>query len=288
MPKLALLLLSLLAPPAPAGEPHKLDPLCDTSVDFQKELAHATTLHRKFPQYRAITGAQAKWFSAVRKDMVETCLADKKFAEEIVKREKASLSGQCKPAGEAALYDKEILTHAEQRLKGLQEKRNAFLLKGGSGQESLAAIFLRNHELVDDDALDIQDSPRETACELQWLYPKAMLKTKIPFVGCAEGPGGSRIDQADKADPGVFARLITRYSRSIDYNTERRNTARKAAAASTARYEECIAKFPGTENTLTRALSSSAQGSAAAGKNTGPGAKTRESTITGEIKDVKE
>lgn len=280
-------LLFLITVSANAAAPvFGLDPLCDTTVDVKKELERSRPNHLKFPQYKDITNRQTKWFTTVNKDMVDTCLADKKFAEEIVKRDRSALTGQCKPAAEAALVDKELLEFAEKRLGGLKQKRQEFLLKGNPKQESLVAVFERDFAKVSTYALDLGESPRETACELRWLYPREFLKLRTPFTGCAETPPGVKPPEFDKADPGVFARLVTRYKRSIDYNTERRNNAAATAKASQARYEECIAKFPGTENVLVKSVS--ATGSKATPAATPAGnEKTPRSTITGVEEDKK-
>jgi hypothetical protein len=262
-----------------------LDPLCDVSIDVKKELERSRPLHLKFPQYRDITTRQTNWFTAVNNDMVNTCLADKKFAEEILKRDRGALTGQCKPAAEAALYDKELLEFAEKRVNDLKQKKLEFLAKGGKSQESLAKVFDADFARVGTYALDLGDSPRETACELRWLYPREFLKKRTPFAGCQEAPPGVKLPGSDKDDPGVFARLITRYSRSIEYNSERRNNAAATAKASQARYEECIAKFPGTENVLVKAASATGSkptASVSAGKE-----KTPRSTITGVEEDKK-
>lgn len=279
---LALLFFPGFAIAAPAV--FGLDPLCDVSVDFRKELDRSRPLHLKFSQYREITGRQTKWFSTVQNDMVSTCLEDKKFADEIVKRDRSALTGQCKPAAEAALVDRELLDFAEKRLAHLKQKKHELLNAGSSGQESLVKVFERNYFQVDNFALGLGESPRETACELRWIYPRELLAKKIPFLGCPDAPPGIKVSDFDKNDPGVFGRLLTRYARSAEYNTERRNNAAATAKASQARYEECIAKFPGSENVLVKATT--AKGPKAvvvpAGKE-----KTRQSTITGVEEDKK-
>lgn len=256
-----------------------LDPLCDTSVSFKTEVDHARPNHSRFPQFKAILASQNGWFMSVQKHMVGTCLADKKFAEEIVKRDRSALTGQCKPAAEAALADQEILEFAENRLKDLKQKKRDFIDQGTKEQEGLAKIFERDHALVDSSVLDLGEAPRETACELRWLYPRELLKKKIPFKGCAEAAPGTKLPDEDKEDPGAFARMMSRYERSITYNTQRRNNAEATAKASRARYDECVAKFPGTENMFVSATKGSG-GRASVPVPAGKG-KSRESKITG-------
>jgi|GEM_PF-4557500 len=282
------LLLFLAALSAQAEAPvFGLDPLCDTSVNVKKELERSRPNHLKFPQYKDITNRQTKWFTNVNNDIVATCLADKKLAEEIVNRDRSALTGQCKPAAEAALVDKELLEFAEKRLIELKQKRQEFLLKGNPKQESLVAVFERDFARVSTYALDLGESPRETACELRWLYPREFLKLRTPFTGCAEAPPGVKPPEFDKADPGVFARLVTRYQRSISYNTERRNNAASTAKASQDRYEECVAKYPGMENVLVKPVSAIGSKKPTASSTPSGNDKIPKSTITGVEEDKK-
>ena len=239
------------------------DPLCaDSARFFQDELNKARPLHLNFSQLRSNVADQNKWFAAVSDEMKVVCLADAKFALELVNRDRSALTGQCKPAAEVALADREVLDHSEASLTRLKGKREAFFLKGvKDGPDSLWAIYERDYYRVDVDALDLMDVPREAACELRWLYPQSFLKQKVPFTGCPDAPPGVTIGELDKKDGGVLAQLMTRFNLSIEYNTQRRNNALASATASKARYEACVAQFPGTENVLAKAKATSGQGS---------------------------
>ena len=114
-----------------------------------------------------------------------------------------------------------------------------------------------------------------------FAIPGQFLLKKIPFVGCSETPSGIELADFDKSDPGIFARMITRYSLSIDYNTKKKNLAATAAKASTARYEECISKLPDAEKNFIS--SAYAQGSKSYIPK--PKAKSGSSTITGVEED---
>ncbi|HEY8278411.1 MAG TPA: hypothetical protein VIH99_02230 [Bdellovibrionota bacterium] len=235
-----------------ADTPFAQDPLCaETAVQFREVLDKARTLHLKFPQLKGIVLEQNKWFGAVTGEMKAVCEADAKFAREIVKRDYSGILGQCKPAAEAALTDQEVLEHSEASVSSLRQKREDFLVKPAkSGPDSLWNIFERNFKRVDVDALDLLDVPRMAGCELRWMYPRAFLAKKVPFIGCPEAPPGVRLADGDKKDPGLFGVLMNRFSQSIEYNSQRLSRAREAAKASLSRYEACVAQFPGTQNVL--------------------------------------
>jgi hypothetical protein len=238
------------------------DPLCaDSPKMFGTELDKARPLHMKFPQLRDATEAQNKWFTAVAGEMKSVCEADAKFALELVNKDRSALTGQCKPAAEAALADQEVLDHSEASLNLLKGRPAEYLLKGvKNGPESLWAIFQRDYYRVSVDSLDELDIPRVSACELQWTYPQAFLKMHPPITGCPEAPPGVAVSDADRKDAGIFAQMMTRYKGSVEYNTQRRNNALATALASKARYEACVAQNPGTENVLVKAKAPAAAG----------------------------
>jgi hypothetical protein len=259
------------------------DPLCAESPSyFSDVLAKARATHLGYPALQSVNDAQTKWFRAVTGEMKSICDADAKLALEIRSKTHPEATGQCKPAAEAALTDQEVLAHSEASLRALRGKREEYLLKGQKGgPESLWAIFTRDYQKVENDALELGDLPRVAACELGWMYPKAFLEKKPPFTGCPEAPPGVKISHSDRKDAGIFARLMTRYGQSVEYNTQRRNNAKATADASRARYEACIAKEPGAENVLVKAAGTHGKGSAAkAGKKPAKG-----SDITGVEED---
>lgn len=255
------------------------DPLCaEPAAYFREELGRARTEHAKAFQFRNVVADQDKWLRGLTDDMRSACDADAKFAAELAKKDRSALTGQCKPAAEAALADQEVLDYSETAVAHRKAQQDDYFMKGVKGGiPSLWAIFEKDHALVQDVVLFLEDVPREGACELQWMYPKAYLKKKDPFPGCPESPKDAKIENGDRKDPGVFARLFTRLERSATYNAERRDRARATALASRAKYEACIAKFPGTENVLLKA----AKGKGA-GTHVPKGAsKASPSTITG-------
>jgi hypothetical protein len=253
-----MILVFALSALALAEAPNPLfmqDPLCaDSPKLFGEELDKARTMHMKYPQLRDATLAQNKWFATLAGEMKSVCEGDAKFALELVHRDRSALTGQCKPAAEAAVADQEVLDHSEASLKKLQGKPEQYLLKGAKdGPEPLWKIFERDYYRVSVDSLDELDIPRVSACELQWTYPQAFLKMRPPILGCPEAPSGVKVSDSDKKDAGIFAQMITRYKGSIEYNVQRRNNALATALASKARYETCIAQNPGTENVLVKA-----------------------------------
>lgn len=251
--------LALAATARAAAPVFAQDPLCaETQAQFRDTFDKARPLHLKYPQFRAIVGDQNRWFAAVTNEMKAICEADAKFALELVKKDRPALTGQCKPAAEAALADQEVLDHSEDSLKTLKRKYAVLLTKQSGDHDSLANIFARDYKRVDVDALDLWDVPRTAGCELEWLYPKVLLNTKPPFTGCPDAPPGVKLSDWDKKDAGLFAQLMSRYRLSLDYNTQRRDNALATAKASRARYEACVAQNPGTVDVLAKIKSTGA------------------------------
>ena len=89
------------------------DPICESTLEFREELEKARPLHKKYPQLKAALAEQNKWFNAVTSEMSSICTEEKKFAAKLLAMKRGELTGQCKPAEEAALYDQEMLEHCK-------------------------------------------------------------------------------------------------------------------------------------------------------------------------------
>jgi len=221
------------------------DPLCDTSVDFRNEPDLARPLHLKSPRLAAATNGQSHWFNGLSKEMTSICETDRKFAEELTKRVHPNFTGQCKPAGEAASIDQEVLDRSEARLSKLSQLRDLYLSKGKAGErETLAQVYLRDKKAVDNFAGDTEEVDLKAYCELKWIYPAAFLDKTTKVTGCPAFAPFDHPSDTDKKDAGLFAKMVTRLTTSVTYNTQRRDIARAAALASRARYDECVKQFP--------------------------------------------
>lgn len=241
------LLIILLSGPAQAEAPKLFDqdPICDSAEEFRKELDKARPLHRKYPQLKAALADQNKWFGAVTGEMGAICAEEKKFAAKLLSMKRGGLSGQCKPAEEAALYDQEMLEHSERNLTVLKSKKEGFLVKGVKGvTDPLPKIAERNIKLVGDYAFTLGEVDPAAYCELKWLYPPH-LRTKIgETTGCGPLEWYDKADAHDKKEPSLASTLLRRFELSITYNTSRRDKAAVAAKASRDRYEACVAQNP--------------------------------------------
>ncbi len=241
------LILVLLQGPAQAEAPKLFnqDPICESTEAFRKELDNARTLHKKYPQLRAAVADQDKWFGAITREMSSICSEEKKFAETILARKRSALSGQCKPAEEAAIYDQELLEHSERNLASLQNHKNEFLVKGIKGvTDPLPIIAERNIKAVSDYAFTLGEVDPAAYCELKWLYPATLRKKIGETNGCPVRDWYDKSAEHDKKEPALAATLIRRFDLSISYNTARRDKAATAAKASRTRYETCIAQNP--------------------------------------------
>jgi hypothetical protein len=266
---------------AETAKPFGQDPLCDTRENFKKEFGPLRGIHLKHPRLRGVANDQTKWFSAVTTEMESVCEADKKFAAELLSWDRSFLSGQCKPAAEAAHYDQLLLEHSEQSLKMLKTSQEEFLKKGRKGgPDPLPVIFERNRRIVDEYSLNRWDISFDVVCEMKWLYPAELMKKVPPTLTCKDPAPFTNPLEDDKKDPGLFAKLMTRYSQSISYNTERYNLALATATASKARYEACVKEHPGETLQVFKGLGKSATVSVPKGKSPRKG-----SDITGVKKD---
>ena len=241
------LLIILLSGPAQAEAPKLFDqdPICDSAEEFRKELDKARPLHRKYPQLKAALADQNKWFGAVTSEMGIICAEEKKFAAKLLSMKRGGLSGQCKPAEEAALYDQEMLEHSERNLSLLKTKKEGFLVKGIKGvTDPLPQIAERNIKLVGDYAFTLGEVDPAAYCELKWLYPPH-LRAKIgETTGCGPLEWYDKAEAHDKKEPSLASTLLRRFELSITYNTSRRDKAAVAAKASRDRYEACVAQNP--------------------------------------------
>lgn len=281
-----LLALVLLTPPCFAGTPalDSQDPICDSIDVFKTEFDNARPLHKKYSQLRAAADEQQKWFGAVTGEMSSICAADKKFAASLLAKDRSALTGQCKPAEEAAFYDQQMLDHSEESIKTLKTKKEEFLFKGVKGvTDNLPAIYARDKRLIEDNVYTLMEVPFAAACELKWLYPAPFLQKTTAIEGCTDLPQYNRPAEQDKKDPALFNKLLTRFDLSLSYNVTRRNNAAAAAKASRAKFDACVLQFPSYVPTILKA--GQAQGSGAkvpAGNNPSKG-----STITGIKEDQK-
>lgn len=285
---MSLQLILALAAIARADAPpvFSQDPLCaETKAQFSDRFSRSLMAHRKHRPLRNVVEGQNLWFDDAVGEMTRHCEADAKFAAQLAGKQHPSLNGQCKPAAEAAMSDQEVLDHSEEELKDLGDKLSALTSnKAKPGRESLPALFEHDYKRVENDSFELNELPRIAGCELAWIYPRAYIKTKPPFTGCSDAAPGLKVQDEDKDDPGVFAQILTRYRLSITYNKQRRDHARATANASRARYESCVAQFPGEENVLKKAAATKGNGAGAASGGKSPKGA---SDITGVDEDKK-
>jgi len=222
------------------------DPLCSSPDFFSKDYEQVSAVHRKFAQLRPAFEVQQKWFTTVSSTMSSNCSADAKFAAHLLAEKHDELTGQCKPAEEAALTDQEVLDRSEGALKIVEAQRNALFARGENGAaDPLTVIAMQDTKLVRDYAYTLEEVPFEAFCELKWTYPEAYWKTLGDSIsGCPALKAFDQPSDEDKKNPSLFARLKTRFELSLSYNTTRRNNAAATAIASRARYQSCVAQFP--------------------------------------------
>lgn len=257
------------------------DPLCaETPAQRKSALERAREIHSKFSNFSGVVADQTRWFTAVSDTMKKACDDDAKFAVTLAKQDHPALTGQCKPAGEAALADQAVVDHSEAALRSRPEQRSAFLLgkEKKGGPDSLWSLYQHDYHRVEWDSVDRNDVPLRSACELNWLYPKAFLQKHPPFTGCSDAPPGQTLADWDKKDPGVFAQLMTRFELSAAYNRQRRDKAAETAKASRAAYEACVAQNPGSVDVFAKLKDVKGQGSGKAVSGQSP---SRGSDITG-------
>lgn len=239
-----ILLWSILAQ-ADAPAVFAQDPLCDTSIDFKAALDRVRPYQLRNKEFRPYVTNQNKWLNAATRQMRSVCEADKKFAQDILKRDRSALTGQCKPAAEAAQYDQEMLAHSEENLKILKSARENLLNKGVPGSsESLKSIFPKNFEQMKNEAVGTGRVPLVGLCEILWIYPAELFINETQIRDCPEAPSGLKTGDEDKKDPALFGRILTRFTLSTEYNQARRNNALATATASMGKYEACIAQHP--------------------------------------------